>query len=137
LVLTRSLAQKWPQFTHSSTRRAKDFMRIVKAQEVKNPSQVIGFGDAFLIWTDLPDESRRVAGLSELGTLRRLGLRLETIVSPDESLEEKLRLDDLRHGGKVNLTFCDGHIEQRRTLDMANPDMIPNWDRNNDPHILP
>ena len=73
-----------------------------------------------------------------MGLLKNLGaVRNQTQTSlPEEWMEkwfeEPVRLDQRRHGGRVNLSFCDGHVEQRRTLDLANPDMIPNWDRNED-----
>lgn len=120
----------------SSTQRG-DFMRAVREHEVKNPVQVIAFGDALIIWTDLPDGTRPIGGLSDLGALRRLGLSQSGALPSGDWLEQTTHLDERRHGGKVNISFCDGHVEQRRTLDLANPQMIPNWDRNENPHFAP
>jgi prepilin-type processing-associated H-X9-DG protein len=43
----------------------------------------------------------------------------------------------MRHGGRFNVLFCDGHVENlesQRLLDYQNSDVMRRWYRDNQPH---
>jgi prepilin-type processing-associated H-X9-DG protein len=51
--------------------------------------------------------------------------------------DQRLRFSAQRHGGRWNVGFCDGHVENLRTrnlFDFSNPDVARRWNSDHQPH---
>lgn len=116
------------------------YMRPIRPAEVRNPANLFAFGDALLGSDALYDGSQRVGGLSDLGEFVNLRAWWRTKHPPPADQVQRwmdafLRLDQRRHRSRVNVAYCDGHVEQRRTLDLIKRANLASWNRFDDPQI--
>ena len=109
-----------------------------------NPSDLICLGDA-LIWTFVNQDPSWPRILIE-------GTVLSPVSSPAMALwpefgllpklevpegDEWRKLTRRRHGGRFNITFCDGHVENlkpQNLFDVRRDDVLKRWNRDNLPH---
>jgi prepilin-type processing-associated H-X9-DG protein len=111
-----------------------------RENEVRVPSDMIGFGDA----TFWPSKD-----LASLGSSSILGiLRLNFAVVQQDCYNAVLRglpaADPVvqamkqRHGGRWNIGFCDAHIESllpKSLFDVSNPVVAQRWNNDHEPHL--
>jgi prepilin-type processing-associated H-X9-DG protein/prepilin-type N-terminal cleavage/methylation domain-containing protein len=102
-----------------------------RENEVVNPSDMIAFSDAVL------RQGPPLQGLFFLG---------EVFISPDldNYVMMGLPVNDpavqamrQRHGGRWNVSFCDGHVESLRgnnLFDIRNPNIAQRWNSDHQPH---
>ena len=99
-----------------------------RESEVAAPADMIAAGDAYSTWPK-PDD-RLVLGLELLS--RKLHSQLD--FSP---LRQEFTAVQQRHGGKLNVAFCDGHSESVRVRNLLldyNPNLLKRWHTDNQPH---
>jgi prepilin-type N-terminal cleavage/methylation domain-containing protein/prepilin-type processing-associated H-X9-DG protein len=117
-------------------------LNVFRENGVVNPSDLICVGDALI--RTYPDPSRPsilITGtvLSPLSSPAmalwpEFGL-LPTRQEPEQ--EEWRKLTGRRHGGRFNITFCDGHVENLKPqslFDVRRDDVLKRWNRDNLPH---
>jgi len=106
-----------------------------------NPSDLIGLGDA-LIWTFVNQEPGILISGTVLSPVSSPAMALwpEFGLSPKAEVpegEEWRKLTRRRHGGRFNITFCDGHVENlkpQNLFDVRREDVLKRWNRDNLPH---
>ncbi len=114
-------------------------IRFVKADEVVQPSDMLAFGDAPLLYApqaSAPDPP--LSGIADEGMwwgepLYELGLDLSTWNFGAQTLPWVKR----RHGGRWNVVFCNAHAENLRTaqlFDLRQDNVAKRWNRDNLPH---
>jgi prepilin-type processing-associated H-X9-DG protein len=109
-----------------------------------NPSDLICLGDA-LIWTFL-NQDPSWPGILISGTVLSpvsspaMALWPEFGLSPKVEVpegDEWRKLTRRRHGGRFNITFCDGHVENlkpQNLFDVRRDDVLKRWNRDNLSH---
>ena len=104
-----------------------------------NPSDLICVGDALI--RTYPDPSRPSTLITgtvlspvsspAMALWPEFGL-LPTRQEPEQ--EEWRKLTRRRHGGRFNITFCDGHVENLKpqsSFDVRRDDVLKRWNRDN------
>jgi len=120
-------------------------LNVFRELGVVNPSDLICFGDALV--TTLED--RHSPGPAKVFINPAL---LSPVSSPAMALWPEFgllpsrqepehdswrRLTRRRHGGRFNITFCDGHVENLKPaslFDVRRDDVLKRWHRDNLPH---
>lgn len=105
-------------------------VRPIRDSEIRNPSQMIAVGDSVL--------GPSVFGRKGPGVLLGMADLSEAIVYAVPNLQLYTSLGKRRHKGKMNLTYCDGHIERFKTekiLDSKSPEIRCLWNNDNQPHM--
>jgi prepilin-type processing-associated H-X9-DG protein len=111
-----------------------DLFRAARESEIKNASGTFAFGDGLLQFGSLQDDEPQLTGHSDLGRILHLGSFRNSAHPGSKSYAPMLKLDRARHQSRVNLLFCDGHVEQRKTLDLLKREALPSWNRDSEPH---
>ena len=126
----------------------------VKESQVVSPSQMIAVGDATLeVWgpdvTVLPNGSvallgEKCSGPDDLsgGMAWLMPMWVEIgIPSPGgHTFATQRALTRARHGGRLNIGFCDAHVESLKPadlFDLRRDDIRKRWNRDNLPHPAP
>ncbi len=116
----------------------------VRPSMVVQPSDMIAIGDSELggYFTDIPltIPSTGWTGSYELAPWVSGGIRLELGLPSAES--DPLSLQGVagtrkRHGGRFNVVFCDGHVENLRVRDLfdqSKDQQLKRWNPDNLPH---
>jgi prepilin-type processing-associated H-X9-DG protein/prepilin-type N-terminal cleavage/methylation domain-containing protein len=104
-------------------------IRAIQVGEVNNPSQMIGVGDATLLPSWLPGNPppKLLGGTPDMS---------EAISNPAD-FKQFVTFSKLRHNGRMNIWFCDGHVESFNTekiLDSKNTGIRSLWNHDNQPH---
>lgn len=100
--------------------------------EILHPSDMVAVGDAEFTKTPksplFPDLGEKLLPTEELNAL----LQSPSVVVQDI----QSRFANLRHSGKVNIVFCDGHIENLRfeLLYAHRDDLLKRWNNDNQSH---
>jgi prepilin-type N-terminal cleavage/methylation domain-containing protein/prepilin-type processing-associated H-X9-DG protein len=109
---------------------------FLRATKVLCPSDMVGVGDACLVG----GSSYFAAGFQVLspynGTDYTLGVSA-AFEYPDFTGADNAKWLRLRHGGRWNFVFCDGHAENRRVREMFDPrqpDQEKRWNCDRQPH---
>ena len=122
-------------------------MPPIREQEVVNPSEMIAIGDALLGVGGLlvVPQGPKTSGLWMFNGPQfadnygiRLTLQLPQQISGVgvEAVEDQARTQ-MRHGGRFNVLFCDGHVENlkpQQLLNYSNSAVMKRWYRDNQPH---
>lgn len=105
-------------------------VRPIRESEIRSPSQMIAVGDSVLVPT--------IFGPKGPGILFGMADLSEGIVSAVPNLPLFISLGKRRHNGRMNIIFCDGHVETFKTekiLDSKNPENRRLWNNDNEPHL--
>ena len=107
-----------------------------------NPADMLEFGDAYFTfeWSNLPDRAWGVTDLSWA-----IGFPVQFLYNPLvlessaglQGQARELRFIRARHGGRWNVAFCDGHVENlrgRKLFDVKNSAVLRRWNADNQPH---
>ena len=115
-------------------------LRLIREDEVVHPSDMIAVGDAILS-TDFNDRAgwRGLNGWSELNPIHNQSIRKEIGLPYGDraEIDSDLRVMRARHGGRWNVVFCDGHVENltmERLFDFRRENVLKRWNRDNLPH---
>lgn len=108
----------------------KRYAPPVKGSEVKSPSAMIAIGDGFVGWKgQILQDGRDVIGRSSSG--KDVPEHVEkTRIGATERAKR-------RHGGRVNILFCDGHVEAvslDRLFSDKSASALKMWNRDDQPH---
>jgi prepilin-type processing-associated H-X9-DG protein len=97
------------------------FAPPISESEVVNPSQMLGVGDAFIGWNGVIEDGK---------------VRIARLFSARDFLDSTRRAS-LRHRGRANVVFCDGHASGL-SLEFLFSDVSDGalriWNRDNKPH---
>lgn len=117
-------------------------MRPVRENEVVSPSDMIAISDTLLDRVPVPTTSSSLAGNTDLS----VGF-IHPVVAQDIGRQTPLGAHnerwrgtregmDRRHGGRLNVSFVDGHIENHRlrTLFAPTAGARQRWNNDNLPH---
>jgi len=113
-----------------------------------NPSDLICLGDALLQTAVLPNAPKFMIEISgvELSPTSPAAMALwpEFGLSPthqepdqEQAQAEWRKINRRRHGGRFNITFCDGHVEDLKPqglFDVRRDEVLKRWNRDNLPH---
>ena len=121
-------------------------LNVFRENGVVNPSDLICLGDA-LVYTfpyPHPDPARPallIGGWTlSLVSSPAMALWPEFGLSPlrqEPEHDEWRKLTRRRHGGRFNITFCDGHVEGLKPqglFDVRRDEVLKRWHRDNLPH---
>jgi len=119
-----------------------DFVRPVHENEVVVPSDMIEFGDAPLRSYQRGSD-KFILGDPSLGmALNDAYNPLQVSATPGGALypglTDAVQAHQRRHGGRWNLEFCDGHVENLASqafLDGHKSDQRQRWNRDHTPHL--
>ena len=126
---------------------APEGIRLIRDQDVLNPSEMIAMGDSPLIGRHSGDDS----AVNCIGTCNLSSWSNANIISsalgpgwglPWAPLLLTIQQDGRpwmlkRHGGRVNLQFCDGHVADLKLMDLLNyrsDDVLERWNLDHRPH---
>jgi prepilin-type processing-associated H-X9-DG protein/prepilin-type N-terminal cleavage/methylation domain-containing protein len=115
-------------------------LRIAENQ-VRVPSDMIALGDATLIWTPaallrmlytVPVQRDGYDGMALIDINSRNGVERPNYAGGPGVIEATLK----RHGGRYNISFCDGHVEgiHRDALFRRTDEALRRWNNDNQPH---
>ncbi len=117
----------WPYFSTVPTRE----------QQVRTPSDMIGFGDAAMGSAATRGFATPVHGYLMLDlTLLWPGI-YNTAMRGLPVGDAAVQAMQQRHGGRWNVGFCDAHVETLRTkglFDVSNPVVAQRWNSDHQPH---
>jgi prepilin-type N-terminal cleavage/methylation domain-containing protein/prepilin-type processing-associated H-X9-DG protein len=103
----------------------------VRESEVKAPSDMIGLADGYGVsWVGPADPDPHLFEWIFLEHIDPGSARI--------SAKPKFGTAAHRHSGKLNVAFCDGHIERIRPFDLffnIDAKWLRKWNRDNDPHL--
>jgi prepilin-type processing-associated H-X9-DG protein len=110
---------------------------LIHESDIANPSDMIALGDAVLGHSmGMPenafsgiDRSPALAGLIESEQFAAGGYTFPFLSSDRAMLK--------RHGGRWNMSFCDGHVEGGKLATFfrwTDDAVVRRWNRDNDPH---
>ena|SRR2546426_3044147 len=105
-------------------------VRPIRESEIRSPSQMIAVGDSVL--------GPSIFGHKGPGILIGTADLSEGIVSAVPNLPMYTSLGKRRHNGRMNIVFCDDHVETFKTgkiLDSKNPEIRCLWNNDNEPHL--
>jgi prepilin-type N-terminal cleavage/methylation domain-containing protein/prepilin-type processing-associated H-X9-DG protein len=121
---------------------ALENLRLSRERDVQKPSDMIAIGDAVISWgvpaMGNPDAGWTFEFLS--GDLFQTQADLGIIPNPFSSGELQSMRDAVhrRHGGRWNVSFCDGHVENLKTpalFDIRREEVRRRWNSDNQPHL--
>lgn len=98
--------------------------RANRESDVRNPSDMIGLGDGFLAETP--------QGLFYVGPL--LDNCFAVRPSPFSGQRVSVARQNRRHYSKVNMWFCDGHVEYLRIQSVVSDEKMQRWNNDNLSH---
>jgi len=115
-------------------------LRIAENQ-VRVPSDMIAMGDATLVWTpgallrvlySVPVEKDGYDGMALIDINSRNGVERPNYAGGPGVIAATLK----RHGGRYNISFCDGHVEgiHRDKLFRRTDEELRRWNNDNEPH---
>ena len=99
-----------------------------RENQVLTPSDMIALGDAACEWSNFSSRSGPPVGWYELSGALGMYQRADG---------PTLRLNQLRHGARWNIGFCDGHTENLRSkglFDLSNPVIAQRWNSDHQSH---
>ncbi|MHB8521687.1 MAG: prepilin-type N-terminal cleavage/methylation domain-containing protein [Limisphaerales bacterium] len=111
----------------------------VRESQVVAPSDMIEFGDDIFSRTWLPPSTQVSAdpwlchGISGVGQRQN-----RAILQGQPSDDPTVPLYAQRHGGRWNIAFCDGHVENLRAKDLfdtSRSEQMRRWNRDHEPHL--
>ncbi len=111
-----------------------------RENEVAKPDDLIALSDASLTYFPLPPDACVVGEFNFSGwlTSTQYDLEVRQRLSGDPTAAGVvIRAIQLRHGGRWNTGFCDGHVENlpaHALWDQFNPGVARRWNRDNQPH---
>lgn len=115
-------------------------LRLIRENEVLHPSDMIAVGDAILS-TEFNDRPgwRGLLGWSDLSPIHHSSIWKEIGLPHRDhaEIDSDLRVMKARHGGRWNVVFCDGHVEDltiERLFDVRRENVLKRWNRDNLPH---
>lgn len=117
-----------------------DFLRIKEGQ-IKSPSNMVGLGDAHLLWTpkammsmlyDVDAQKDDYSGIGLIDINSRNGV-LRSFWPGSKGIRKAVLA---RHRGKYNIFFVDGHVESihRTPLFRLTDVSLKRWNNDNLPH---
>ncbi len=128
------------QFSFSSPYSPEN-MRLIRENEVVRPTDMIAVGDAIVGWgaTGFADANAGWASDALVPhsseTTGVLGIMNPGPYNAGE-IQAIRGVFQRRHGGRWNVLFCDGHLENLTTsalFDVRNPAIRMRWNNNNEP----
>ena len=108
--------------------------------DVRSTANMIAIGDATLIWLTKPMIKILYGQDGEEGTsgMAHLDINYRNFVQRKASPLSGKIIDatEARHGGRYNITFCDGHVEavDRKRLHERSFRALRRWNNDNKPH---
>jgi len=99
--------------------------RANRESEVRQPSDMIGFGDGVLY-----NGGNGVLAVN-LFLWEFVALRPSTM----PSWQPAAALQNRRHNGRFNIWFCDGHVEAIRLQTLVSDHNLKRWNNDNLPHL--
>ncbi len=113
----------------------------VRESEVSNPSGMIALGDAALLLAPAGESKGKIVGCSNLAEALwnipvRIDLGMERPPTLPGDYDSPVVAMRRRHGGRWNIVFCDGHVENVRTKALCgrSDDVLKRWNKDNLPH---
>lgn len=109
--------------------QAKYVGKPIPESDVKVPSDMIAVADAYSTWPYKPVVI--VQGFEMLSRKLHSEENFSRFPEGSKPLAQ-------RHGGKINVTFADGHTEAIKSHDLLldlNPKFLKRWHSDNDPHL--
>ncbi len=110
------------------------WFRPTHETQVKNPADMIALGDGYMAWrkpdiNGRPDAGSWMMESSELGRDGQIGVTSSRFFVDQKKVER-------RHRGRLNMAFCDGHVEDGKIYNWyfsrADHD-LRRWNANNEP----
>jgi prepilin-type processing-associated H-X9-DG protein len=108
--------------------------------DVRSTANMIGIGDATLIWMTKPminilygeDGDEGASGMAHLDINYRNFVQRKAYPLSDKIIDAT----EARHGGQYNISFCDGHVEalDRTRLHERSFRALRRWNNDNLPH---
>ena len=108
--------------------------------DVRSTANMIGIGDATLIWLTKPiikmlygeDGKEGASGMAHLDINYRNFVQRKAYPLSGKIIDASIA----RHGGRYNITFCDGHVEavDRKRLHERSFRSLRRWNNDNKPH---
>lgn len=134
------LGGQMTQFSFTSP-TAPENLRLIRENEVVKPSDMIAIGDAIVGWGSVGFADRNagwaydalVPSSSEMTGVLGIMNHGPYAAADIEAIRAVVKR---RHGGKWNILFCDGHLENLTTpalFDVRNPSIRIRWNNNNLP----
>ncbi len=117
---------------------------MIKENEIVNPASMIAMGDAIIMWVPLKTMGdyrlTPIYSWGDYGMWHEVGL--PKWVGNVGDVLNLAALTKKRHGGRFNVLFCDGHVENLRPqelFDVRKDEVLKLWNRDNIPHsdLLP
>ena len=132
--------------TYSHTRISGDLSDVptegsrISDGDVRSTANMIGIGDATLIWLTKPmikmlygqDGEDGASGMAHLDINYRNFVQRKAYPLSGKIIDASIA----RHGGLYNITFCDGHVEgvERARLHERSFRSLRRWNNDNKPH---
>jgi prepilin-type N-terminal cleavage/methylation domain-containing protein len=116
------------------------YFRLIRDGEVLCPSDMVAFGDAYLLDGQNPAVLIKFLGstdLSPLGLSMGAELGLNNGVDPSNDWYKGAQWERRRHGGKWVMAFVDAHVEKHGVVEWFNPKVdriVQRWNRDHQPH---
>jgi prepilin-type N-terminal cleavage/methylation domain-containing protein/prepilin-type processing-associated H-X9-DG protein len=110
--------------------------RPVLESSLASPSQLIAIGDSTII-PDFNDSNEIVAGSCSAPFFDRIFFVGIAIAPPPPCYQERIML--VRHGGRWNMAFCDGHVEVgkgQKFFNAYSDDVLRLWNIDHQPHSV-
>lgn len=116
---------------------------LVRAIEVVNPADMIAVADALVERIPVPDSSGSLAGdtnlsngFGHLAVALALGRGPPALTPTHERWRGAIAGMNQRHGGRHNVVFAEGHVENQRLRNLFAPrdDARKRWNNDNRPH---
>lgn len=104
------------------------FSRPVPESEIVAPANLYALADGF---------EGNPAGFWELDTFGRFQSTPAAVSSWNPSTQTLIRSAQSRHCGRLEVAFCDGHVEARKLqflFTTETDDALRSWNRDNEPH---
>lgn len=113
----------------------------VKDDQILAPANMISMGDALLFPTEVSLSRNDIQANARLSPLYSVAVRdiggLSGL-SDTSWIPLTLKKSKGRHGGRWNMAFCDGHVENHRAHDLFDTrkeNITQRWNRDNLPHM--
>jgi prepilin-type N-terminal cleavage/methylation domain-containing protein/prepilin-type processing-associated H-X9-DG protein len=116
-------------------------MRFTKESDVLKPTEMIAFGDSSLAPKGEGGFDIMHGYINLAASLGDLALRIPKAVESSDVAQRRMAYA-MRHSGRVTLTYCDGHVDIRRPLEIADiksKEVLSKWNPDNQAHadLLP
>jgi len=112
-----------------------ELTRNTREAEVLNPSDMLCMGDAVIRNSGSP-----LMGVESISTWLGVGSDIysEVMLWPgDPAIDPAIQFLKQRHSARWNVSFCDGHVETLRAIDLfnyRNPFVTQRWNTDHKPH---